>query len=128
MNKGITRLWAGPPARGLSRASAPRLAGLGAKAAVADLFYARMRNGETEANDMTADSTDAEVAASGGTALRIEVDVTDHEAVTRWSRGRVDPIIGLETGVRPEFVMNRRPEPHNSLLGPRLVVPRLESR
>jgi hypothetical protein len=31
---------------------------------------------------MTADSTVAEIETSGGTALGIEVDVIDHEAVT----------------------------------------------
>jgi NAD(P)-dependent dehydrogenase (short-subunit alcohol dehydrogenase family) len=36
---------------------------------------------EAEAKDMTADSTVAEIAASGGSALGIEVDVRDHEAV-----------------------------------------------
>jgi 3-oxoacyl-[acyl-carrier protein] reductase len=36
---------------------------------------------EAEAKDMTADSTVAEIEASGGTALGIEVDVRDHDAV-----------------------------------------------
>ena len=36
---------------------------------------------EAEAKDMTADSTVAEIEASGGTALGIKVDVRDHEAV-----------------------------------------------
>jgi hypothetical protein len=35
---------------------------------------------------MTADSMVAEVEAAGGTALGIEVDVRDHEAVEAWSR------------------------------------------
>jgi len=36
---------------------------------------------EAEAKDMTADSTVAEIEASGGTSLGIEVDIRDHEAV-----------------------------------------------
>jgi 3-oxoacyl-[acyl-carrier protein] reductase len=65
-------------ARGLGLAYAKRLAGLGAKVAVADLHLCF----EAEAKDMTADSTVAEIEATGGTALGIEVDVRDHEAVT----------------------------------------------
>jgi 3-oxoacyl-[acyl-carrier protein] reductase len=51
-------------ARGLGRAYAKRLAGLGAKLAVADL-----RNSRPRSKDITADSTVAEIEASGGTAL-----------------------------------------------------------
>ena len=40
-----------------------------------------MRKFEAEAKDMTADSTVAEIEAAGGTALGIEVDVRDYEAV-----------------------------------------------
>jgi NAD(P)-dependent dehydrogenase (short-subunit alcohol dehydrogenase family) len=68
-------------ARGLGRAYAKRLAGLGAKVAVADLNLRSYEEFEAEAKDMTADSTVAEIEASGGTALGIEVDVRDHEAV-----------------------------------------------
>src|SRR6516162_3859636 len=68
-------------ARGLGRAYAKRLAGLGAKVAVADLNLRSYEEFEAEAKDMTADSTVAEIEAAGGTALGIEVDVRDHEAV-----------------------------------------------
>jgi 3-oxoacyl-[acyl-carrier protein] reductase len=69
-------------ARGLGRAYAKRLAELGAKVAVTDLNLHSYAEFESEAKDMTGDSTVAEIEASGGTALGIEVDVTDHEAVT----------------------------------------------
>ena len=68
-------------ARGLGRAYAKRLAGLGAKVAVADLNLRSYEEFEAETKDMTADSTVAEIDASGGIALGIEVDVRDHEAV-----------------------------------------------
>ena len=68
-------------ARGLGRAYAKRLAGLGAKVAVADLNLHSYEEFEAEAKDMTADSTVAEIEAAGGAALGIEVDVRVHEAV-----------------------------------------------
>ena len=68
-------------ARGLGRAYAKRLGGLGAKVAVADLNLHSYEEFETEAKDMTADSTVAEIEASGGSALGIQVDVPDREAV-----------------------------------------------
>src|SRR5205814_10355869 len=68
-------------ARGLGRAYAKRLAGLGAKVVVADLNLRSYEEFEAEAREMTADSTVAEIEASGGTALGFEVDVTDHTAV-----------------------------------------------
>jgi hypothetical protein len=48
---------------------------------VADLNLHPYEEFEAEAKDMTGDSTVAEIEASGGTALRIEVEVRD-EAVT----------------------------------------------
>ena len=60
---------------------ARRLAGLGAKVAVADLSLRSYEEFEAEARDMSGDSTVAEIQASGGTALGIEFDVTDHAAV-----------------------------------------------
>jgi 3-oxoacyl-[acyl-carrier protein] reductase len=86
-------------ARGLGRAYAKRLAGLGAKVAVADLNLHSYEEFEAEAKDMTADSTVAEIETSGGVALGIEVDVRDHEAVEamvarvvkEW--GRVDVLV-----------------------------------
>ena len=68
-------------ARGLGRAYAKRLAGLGAKVAVADLNLKSYEEFEAEAKDMTAESAVAEIKAAGGTALGIEVDVRDYEAV-----------------------------------------------
>ena len=68
-------------ARGLGRAYAKRLAGLGAKVAVADLNLHSYEEFEAEAKDMTADGTVAEIEASGGAAIGVEVDVRDHEAV-----------------------------------------------
>ena len=68
-------------ARGLGRAYAKRLAGLGAKLAVADLNLRSYEEFETEAQDMTGETTVAEIEASGGTALGIEVDVRDNTAV-----------------------------------------------
>ena len=68
-------------ARGLGRAYAKWLAGLGAKVAVADLNLRSYEEFEAEAKDMTADSTVAEIKAAGGTALAIEVDIRDHRAV-----------------------------------------------
>jgi 3-oxoacyl-[acyl-carrier protein] reductase len=93
-------------ARGLGRAYAKRLAGLGAKVAVTDLNLRSYEEFEAEAKDMTADSTVAEIEASGGTALGVEVDVTDRTAVAgmvarvveRW--GRVDVLVANAGGGR----------------------------
>ena len=93
-------------ARGLGRAYAKRLAGLGAKVAVADLNLRSYEEFEAEAKDMTADSTVAEIEAAGGTAMGIEVDVRDHEAVEamvarvvqEW--GRVDVLVANAGGGR----------------------------
>jgi len=91
-------------ARGLGRAYAKRLAGLGAKVAVTDLNLHSYEEFEAEAKDMSADSTVAEIEASGGIALGIEVDVRDHEAVEamvaqvvqEW--GRVDVLVANAGG------------------------------
>src|ERR1700736_665570 len=93
-------------ARGLGRAYAKRLAGLGAKVAVADLNLRSYEEFEAEAKDMTADSIVAEIEGPGGTALGIEVDVRDHEAVEamvarvgqEW--GRVDVLVANAGGGR----------------------------
>jgi 3-oxoacyl-[acyl-carrier protein] reductase len=93
-------------ARGLGRAYAKRLAGIGAKIAVADLNLHSYEEFEAEARDMTAESTVAEIQASGGTALGIEVDIIDHEAVAamvarvveEW--GRVDVLVANAGGGR----------------------------
>ena len=93
-------------ARGLGRAYAKRLAGLGAKVAVADLNLHSYEEFETEAKDMTAESTVAEIEAAGGTGLGIEVDVRDREAVEAmvarvvqdW--GRIDVLVANAGGGR----------------------------
>src|ERR1700749_3826091 len=93
-------------ARGLGRAYAKRLAGLGAKVGVADLNLRSYEEFEAEARDMTADTTVAEIEAACGNALGIEVDVRDHEAVEamvarvvqEW--GRVDVLVANAGGGR----------------------------
>ena len=93
-------------ARGLGRAYAKRLAGLGAKVAVADLNLRSYEEFEAEAKDMTADSTIAEIEASGRAALGVEVDIRDREAVEEmvarvvqeW--GRVDVLVANAGGGR----------------------------
>jgi len=93
-------------ARGLGRAYAKRLAGLGAKVAVADLNLRSFEEFEADARDMTAESTVAEIEAAGGTALGIEVDVRDHEAVEAMvarvveACGRVDVLVANAGGGR----------------------------
>jgi 3-oxoacyl-[acyl-carrier protein] reductase len=93
-------------ARGLGRAYARRLAGLGAKISVVDLDLKSYREFDAEAKDMTAESTVAEIEASGGSALGIELDVRDHQAVEamvarvveQW--GRVDVLVANAGGGR----------------------------
>jgi 3-oxoacyl-[acyl-carrier protein] reductase len=93
-------------ARGLGRAYAKRLAGLGAKVAVADLDLKSYREFDAEAKDMTAETTVAEIEATGGAASGIEVDVCDHQAVeTMVARvielwGRVDVLVANAGGGR----------------------------
>src|SRR5437879_7431629 len=93
-------------ARGLGRAYAKRLAGLGAKIAVADLDLKSYQEFEAEAKDMTAESTVAEIMAAGGAALGIAVDVRDHQAVEAMVRqvveqwGRVDVLVANAGGGR----------------------------
>jgi 3-oxoacyl-[acyl-carrier protein] reductase len=86
-------------ARGLGRAYARRLAGLGAKVAVTDLNLRSFEEFEAEAQAMTAESTVAEIQASGGSAIGIEVDVCDEKAVAAMVQrvsdewGRVDILV-----------------------------------
>src|ERR1700739_4826234 len=93
-------------ARGLGRAYAKRLAGLGAKVAVADLNLHSYEEFEAEAKDMTAESPVAEIEASGGTAFGTEGDARGREAVEamvervvrEW--GRVDVLVANAGGGR----------------------------
>ena len=93
-------------ARGLGRAYAKRLAGLGAKVAVTDINLRSYEEFEAEAKDMTGDSTVAEIEGMGHAAIGIEVDVTDHEAVgamvarvvREW--GRIDVLVANAGGGR----------------------------
>jgi 3-oxoacyl-[acyl-carrier protein] reductase len=92
--------------RGLGRAYARRLAGLGAKVAVADLDLKSYAEFEAERREMTGDSTVAEIEASGGTALGIELDVADRDAVEAMVErvakawGRVDILVANAGGGR----------------------------
>jgi 3-oxoacyl-[acyl-carrier protein] reductase len=93
-------------ARGLGRAYARRLAGLGARVAVADIDLRSYREFEAEARDMTGEDTAAEITAMGGTALGLTVDVCDRVAVeamvarvvAEW--GRVDVLVANAGGGR----------------------------
>jgi len=74
-------------ARGLGRAYAKRLAGLGAKVAVADLNLRSYEEFEVEAKDMTADSPVAEIEASGGPPCASRsMSVTTRQS-RQWSHG-----------------------------------------
>jgi 3-oxoacyl-[acyl-carrier protein] reductase len=92
--------------RGLGRAYARRLAGLGAKIAVCDLNLRSFEEFEAERRDMTGDSTVAEIEAGGGAAFGIALDVADRPAVDamvaqvveRW--GRVDILVANAGGGR----------------------------
>ncbi len=93
-------------ARGLGRAYALRLAGLGAKVAVSDLNLKSYEEFEAEAKAMTADSTTDEILAMGGEAIGIETDVTDQAAVQAMvdrvvqTWGRVDILVANAGGGR----------------------------
>ena len=91
-------------ARGLGRAYAKRLAALGAKVAIADINLSSYEEFEAEARSMAAGGTAAEIRTAGGTAIGIQVDITDHEAVNsmieqvvrEW--GRVDVLVANAGG------------------------------
>ena len=100
-------------ARGLGRAYARRIAGLGAKVAVTDLNLRSFEEFEAEAASMTADSTVAEIQAGGGSAIGIEVDVCNETAVTAMVQrvvaewGRVDVLVANAGGGRGRPVDTR---------------------
>jgi 3-oxoacyl-[acyl-carrier protein] reductase len=93
-------------ARGLGRAYAQRLAGLGARIAVCDIDLKSYREFAAEAQSMTADSTVAEITAAGGAALGIELDVRDQKAVEAMAQrvesewGRIDILVANAGGGR----------------------------
>ena len=109
-------------ARGLGRAYARRLAGLGAKVAVTDLNLRAFEEFELEARDMTAETTMAEIEAAGGTAMGIEMDVTDRAAVdtavtkvqSAW--GRVDILVCNAGGGRGRPVDTKASQLSSDLL------------
>jgi 3-oxoacyl-[acyl-carrier protein] reductase len=100
-------------ARGLGRAYARRIAGLGAKVAVTDLNLKSFEEFEAEAASITADSTVAEIQAGGGSAIGIEVDVCDEKAVAAMVQrvvaewGRVDMLVANAGGGRGRPVDTR---------------------
>jgi 3-oxoacyl-[acyl-carrier protein] reductase len=109
-------------ARGLGRAYARRLAGLGAKIAVTDLNLKSFEEFEAEAKAMTADSTVAEIEAGGGSAIGIEMDVCDEKAVNAMMQrviaewGRVDILVCNAGGGRGRPVDTKASELDPALL------------
>jgi 3-oxoacyl-[acyl-carrier protein] reductase len=77
-------------ARGLGRAYAVRLAGLGAHVAVVDIDLESFKQYEVESAAATAGSTTEEVRALGVEALGIEADVRDPDAIGRAIREVID--------------------------------------
>jgi 3-oxoacyl-[acyl-carrier protein] reductase len=86
-------------ARGIGRGYALHLASLGADVAILDADLHSFRDFAGEADDMTADSTMAEVEALGRRSAGFEVDVTDAAAMQAavdelaQSWGRVDFVV-----------------------------------
>jgi 3-oxoacyl-[acyl-carrier protein] reductase len=86
-------------ARGIGRAHARHLAGLGAKVVVTDVNLKSYEEFEGEARAMTAAPTVDEIIAAGGEALGFEFDVGDRSAVfamvdaVRRQWGRIDVLV-----------------------------------
>ena len=82
--------------------------------AVADLDLKSYREFDAEAKDMTAETTVAEIEASGGTALGIECDVCDHRAVEAMAArvveqwGRVDVLVEMPAAAADGRLTPRR--------------------
>jgi 3-oxoacyl-[acyl-carrier protein] reductase len=93
-------------ARGLGRAYARHLAGLGAKIAVTDLNLKSYAEFEGEARAMTGESTVDEIKAGGGEALGFEFDIGERDAVfamveqVRKAWGAVDILVANAGGGR----------------------------
>jgi len=93
-------------ARGLGRAYARRLAGLGAKVAITDLNLKSYEEFEGEAKAMTADSTVDEIKAGGGESIGFEFDIGDRDAVfgmvddVKKAWGRIDILVANAGGGR----------------------------
>jgi len=93
-------------ARGLGRAYARRIGGLGAKVAVVDLSLKAFEEFEAERLAMTAENTVAEIEAADGSAIGIELDVCDENAVAAMVQrvmaewGRVDILVANAGGGR----------------------------
>jgi 3-oxoacyl-[acyl-carrier protein] reductase len=108
--------------RGLGRAYARRLAGLGAKIAVTDINLKSFEEFEAEATAMTGDSTVAEIIAGGGEAIGIEMDVTDEKAVNAMAEqvmktwGRIDILVANAGGGRGRPVDTKASTLDSSLL------------
>ena len=108
--------------RGLGRAYARRLAGLGAKIAVTDIDLKSFEEFEAEAKAMTGDSTAAEIEAEGGEAIGIQMDVTDENSVNamaaqvmkKW--GRIDILVANAGGGRGRPVDTKASSLDSSLL------------
>lgn len=109
-------------ARGLGRAYALRLSGLGASVALCDLDLKSYQEFQAEARSMTGETTVAEIEALGGKALGFQLDVADPaeaskmvaDVVARWKR--VDILICNAGGGRGRAVDTRASTLDPSLL------------
>lgn len=92
--------------RGLGRAYALHLAGLGARVAVSDLNLKSYQEFAAEASAMTGDSTVDEIIARGGESLGFEFDIGSRDDVfamvdeVRETWGRVDILVANAGGGR----------------------------